>query len=164
MNKIYFLIFFFISQIIYSQVPEPVSEQGKAIILYNAEIHVGNGTVIKNGYVCFESGKITHIGNFDNSTLSNFQNHLQIDLNKKLVYPGLILPISKVGLEEVSAIRATLDHTEIGDINSNIRTLTSYNTDSEMIPTFRYNGILLSQVAPDGDLITGNSSIMMMEG
>ena len=33
-----------------------------------------------------------------------------------------------------------------------------------MIPTFRYNGILLSQVAPDGDLITGNSSIMMMEG
>ena len=71
MNKIYFLIFFFISQIIYSQVPEPVSEQGKAIILYNAEIHVGNGTVIKNGYVCFESGKITHIGNFDNSTLLN---------------------------------------------------------------------------------------------
>ena len=54
MNKIYFLIFFFISQIIYSQVPEPVSEQGKAIILYNAEIHVGNGTVIKNGYVSFE--------------------------------------------------------------------------------------------------------------
>ena len=81
-----------------------------------------------------------------------------------MVYPGLILPISKVGLEDISAIRATRDHTEIGDINSNIRTLTSYNTDSDMISTFRFNGILLSQVTPDGDLITGNSSIMMMEG
>ena len=127
-------------------------------------VHVGDGTIFKNGYVCFDSGKITHVGDFDDLILSDFQDHLQIDLNKKLIYPGLILPISKVGLEEISAIRATLDHTEIGDINSNIRTLTSYNTDSEMIPTFRYNGILLSQVAPDGDLITGNSSIMMMEG
>ena len=33
-----------------------------------------------------------------------------------------------------------------------------------MIATFRYNGILLAQVTPDGDLITGNSSIMMLEG
>ena len=33
-----------------------------------------------------------------------------------------------------------------------------------MISTFRFNGILLSQVTPDGDLITGISSIMMMEG
>ena len=164
MNKTYILIFLFISHTIYSQVPEPVSKQNKAIILYNAQVHVGNGTIIEEGYVCFDSGKITHVGQFNNAILKNFENHLQIDLNNKLVYPGLILPISKVGLEEISAIRATLDHTEIGDINSNIRTLTSYNTDSEMISTFRYNGILLSQVAPDGDLITGNSSVMMMEG
>ena len=164
MNKTYILIFLFISHTIYSQVPEPVSKQDKAIILYNAQVHVGDGTIIEEGYVCFDSGKITHIGQFNNTILKNFENHLQIDLNNKLVYPGLILPISKVGLEEISAIRATLDHTEIGDINSNIRTLTSYNTDSEMISTFRYNGILLSQVAPDGDLITGNSSVMMMEG
>jgi len=33
-----------------------------------------------------------------------------------------------------------------------------------MISTFRYNGILLSQVVPDGSFVTGNSSIMMMEG
>ncbi|MAS39532.1 MAG: amidohydrolase [Flammeovirgaceae bacterium] len=164
MNKTYILIFLFISHTIYSQVPEPVSKQDKAIILYNAQVHVGDGTIIEEGYVCFDSGKITHVGQFNNTILKNFENHLQIDLNNKLVYPGLILPISKVGLEEISAIRATLDHTEIGDINSNIRTLTSYNTDSEMISTFRYNGILLSQVAPDGDLITGNSSVMMMEG
>ena len=130
MKKIYLLFFLLISQDIYSQVPEPVSEQDRAIILYNAKVHVGNGTIIENGYICFDSGKITHIGDFNNKTLRNFESHIQIDLNNELVYPGLILPISKVGLEDISAIRATRDHTEIGDINSNIRTLTSYNTDS----------------------------------
>ena len=164
MKKLYLLILFILSQNIYSQVPEPVSEQDRPIILYNAQVHIGNGTIIENGYICFDSGKITHVGDFSNTILRNFENHIQFDLNNKLVYPGLILPISKVGLEDISAIRATRDHTEIGDINSNIRTLTSYNTDSDMISTFRFNGILLSQVTPDGDLITGNSSIMMMEG
>ena len=164
MKKLYLLILFIISQNIYSQVPEPVGEQDRPIILYNAQVHIGNGTIIENGYICFDSGKITHVGDFNNTILRNFENHIQFDLNDKLVYPGLILPISKVGLEDISAIRATRDHTEIGDINSNIRTLTSYNTDSDMISTFRFNGILLSQVTPDGDLITGNSSIMMMEG
>ena len=164
MSKLYFLFFFLLSFYVKAQVPEPVGDQIKPIILYNAEVHVGNGTIIKNGYLCFESGKITQIGDYNRTILGNYENHIKIDLNKKLIYPGFILPVSKVGLEEISAIRATLDHTEIGDINSNIRTLTSYNTDSEMISTFRYNGILLSQVAPDGDLITGNSSIMMMEG
>ena len=164
MSKLYFLFFFLLSFYVKAQVPEPVGDQIKPIILYNAEVHVGNGKIIKNGYLCFESGKITQIGDYNRTILGNYENHIKIDLNKKLIYPGLILPVSKVGLEEISAIRATLDHTEIGDINSNIRTLTSYNTDSEVISTFRYNGILLSQVAPDGDLITGNSSIMMMEG
>ena len=151
MKKLYLLILFIISQNIYSQVPEPVSEQDRPIILYNAQVHIGNGTIIENGYICFDSGKITHVGDFNNTILRNFENHIQFDLNNKLVYPGLILPISKVGLEDISAIRATRDHTEIGDINSNIRTLTSYNTDSDMISTFRFNGILLSQVTPDGD-------------
>ncbi len=164
MYKINFIFFFIVFINLEAQVPEPVGYQKKPILLYNAEVHVGDGTIIDDGYVCFDSGKITHIGNFNNNILENFENHLKIDLNKKLIYPGLILPISKVGLEEISAVRATLDHTEIGEINSNIRTLTSFNTDSEIISTFRYNGILLSQVTPDGDLITGNSSIMMMEG
>ena len=75
MNKTYILIFLFISHTIYSQVPEPVSKQDKAIILYNAQVHVGDGTIIEEGYVCFDSGKITHVGQFNNTILKNFENH-----------------------------------------------------------------------------------------
>ena len=57
MKKLYLLILFIISQNIYSQVPEPVSEQDRPIILYHAQVHIGNGTIIENGYICFDSGQ-----------------------------------------------------------------------------------------------------------
>ena len=51
----------------YSQVPEPVESQKQPIVLINGMIHVGNGSVIENGTVAFENGKITYVG----STFSN---------------------------------------------------------------------------------------------
>ena len=168
MKKIILLLLTIFSLNLYSQVPEPVSEQKDHIILFNGVIHDSRfGGYTQFGWVSFKDGKIDEVRKLDNQTVPAEyydQNTILIDLDGKHVYPGLILPNSKVGLEDISAVRATVDHTEIGDINSNIRSLIAYNTDSEIISTFRYNGILLSQVVPDGDLITGNSSIMMMEG
>ena len=168
MKKIILLLLTIFSLNLYSQVPEPVSEQKDHIILFNGIIHDSRfGGYTQYGWVSFKDGKIDEVRKLDNQTVPAEyydQNTILIDLDGKHVYPGLILPNSKVGLEDISAVRATVDHTEIGDINSNIRSLIAYNTDSEIISTFRYNGILLSQVVPDGDLITGNSSIMMMEG
>ena len=168
MKKIILLLLTIFSLNLYSQVPEPVSEQKDHIILFNGIIHDSRfGGYTQYGWVSFKDGKIDELRKLDNQTVPAEyydQNTILIDLDGKHVYPGLILPNSKVGLEDISAVRATVDHTEIGDINSNIRSLIAYNTDSEIISTFRYNGILLSQVVPDGDLITGNSSIMMMEG
>ena len=168
MKKIILLLLTIFSLNLYSQVPEPVSEQKDHIILFNGIIHDSRfGGYTQYGWVSFKDGKIDDVRKLDNQTVPAEyydQNTILIDLDGKHVYPGLILPNSKVGLEDISAVRATVDHTEIGDINSNIRSLIAYNTDSEIISTFRYNGILLSQVVPDGDLITGNSSIMMMEG
>ena len=111
------------------------------------------------------NGKITDVSSEDLDLESGtYNNFLKINANGSHLYPGLILPNSKVGLEDISAVRATVDHTEVGELNSNIRSLIAFNTDSEVISTFRYNGILLSQVVPDGSFVTGNSSIMMMEG
>ena len=53
MKKLYLLILFIISQNIYSQVPEPVSEQDRPIILYNAQVHIGNGTIIEKWIYMF---------------------------------------------------------------------------------------------------------------
>ncbi len=165
MKKILYILLILFSFSLTAQVPEPVKSQQNPVIIYNCVIHIGDGKIISDGYISFQNGKITDIGSVQADVNSNvYDDFDKIDAKGSHIYPGLILPNSKVGLEDVSAVRATIDHTEIGDLNSNIRSLIAYNTDSEMIATFRFNGILLSQVVPDGDFVTGNSSIMMMEG
>ena len=164
--KKYLILFLFLLNVkLFAQVPEPVNDQTKPVLIYNAFIHIGDGNTIQNGFVSFDNGKITDVRSeyldLESDTYNNF---LIINANGSHLYPGLILPNSKVGLEDISAVRATVDHTEVGELNSNIRSLIAFNTDSEVISTFRYNGILISQVVPDGSFITGNSSIMMMEG
>lgn len=165
MKKFLILFLVLLNVKLFAQVPEPVNDQTKPVLIYNAFIHIGDGNTIKNGFVSFDNGKITDVSSedldFESVTYNNF---LKINANGSHLYPGLILPNSKVGLEDISAVRATVDHTEVGELNSNIRSLIAFNTDSEVISTFRYNGILLSQVVPDGSFVTGNSSIMMMEG
>ncbi len=165
MKKFIILLLVLLNVKLFAQVPEPVNDQNKPVLIYNAFIHIGDGNTIEKGFVSFNNGKITDVSSEDLDLESNvYQNFLKINANGSHLYPGLILPNSKVGLEDISAVRATVDHTEVGELNSNIRSLIAFNTDSEVISTFRYNGILLSQVVPDGSFITGNSSIMMMEG
>jgi len=165
MKKFLILFLVLLNVKLFAQVPEPVNDQTKPVLIYNAFIHIGDGNTIQNGFVSFDNGKITDVRSeyldLESDTYNNF---LKINANGSHLYPGLILPNSKVGLEDISAVRATVDHTEVGELNSNIRSLIAFNTDSEVISTFRYNGILLSQVVPDGSFVTGNSSIMMMEG
>ena len=165
MKKFIILFLVLLNVKMFAQVPEPVNDQTKPVLIYNAFIHIGDGNTIQNGFVSFNNGKITDVSSEDLVLESDtYKNFLKINANGSHLYPGLILPNSKVGLEDISAVRATVDHTEVGELNSNIRSLIAFNTDSEVISTFRYNGILLSQVVPDGSFVTGNSSIMMMEG
>ncbi|MEQ9302003.1 MAG: amidohydrolase family protein [Cyclobacteriaceae bacterium] len=146
-----------------AQVPEPVADQSGPIILMNGVAHLGNGEIIENSAIAFENGKITLVGDARVMRL-DLSKYEVVDAAGKHIYPGLILPNTTLGLEEISAVRATRDHTEVGEITPNVRSLVAYNTDSELIAALRYNGILLAQPTPRGGVITGTSSIMMLEG
>ncbi len=145
-----------------AQTPRPADPQSEPIAIVNATAHIGNGQVIDNSFVTFDGGKITGIGNA--SEAPDLSGHRQIDASGKHVYPGLILPGSRVGLEDIGAVRPTRDHTEVGEVTPNVRSQIAFNTDSDMLPTYRFNGILLAQVTPSGGTVTGTSSIMMLDG
>jgi len=115
----------------------PAKSQTEKITLANATVHVGNGTVIANGFVTFENGKITAVGASAPASPGKV-----IDIKDKHVYPGLILSISQLGLVEVNSVRATVDHTELGLYNPNIRSIVAYNSDSKVINTLKSNGII----------------------
>lgn len=144
------------------QAPVPADPQEKPVLLVGATAHLGNGQVIEASAIGFDQGKLSIVSSA--ATAGRPQGYEVIDVSGKHIYPGFILPNSVVGLSEVSSVRAMNDDQETGSINPNVRSLISYNTDSEMIPTFRYNGILLAETTPQGGLISGSSSVMEMEG
>ncbi len=141
-------------------VPAPAQES--PILLQGATIHTGTGEVIENGILAFAEGKITAVGPA-NTRVINRDNYELVDVNGKHIYPGLVLTSSDLGLVEVNSVRATLDVAEQGSINPNVRSIIAYNTDSELIPTFRFNGILLTQTAPRSGVISGSSSVVQLD-
>ena len=142
-------------------VPAPAAPQGEPIALVGAIIHVGNGAVIGDGVITFDEGVITAVGSAADGI--DTSGHLVIDVQGSHVYPGLVLPNSTLGLLEVANIRSTNDVVEEGDINASVRSAIAYNTDSELIPATRFNGILTAQVTPEGGMISGRSSIFMLD-
>jgi len=140
----------------------PAKAQDKKIAIMGAKLHIGNGQVIENGYLMFEKGKITGVGD---ATVAKFDltGVTVITANGKHVYPGFIAPVTNLGLTEFESVKATLDFEEIGNINPHIRALVAYNTDSKVPATLRSNGILMAQVTPQGGTISGSSSVMQLD-
>lgn len=137
----------------------PAPKQSKPIVVTNATVHVGNGQVIENASIVIVDGKISAVG----KDVSVPAGATTVDAKGKHVYPGLILPISNLGLVEIGSVRATSDVREIGDLNPNVRSIVAYNTDSEIINTLRSSGILLANVVPQGGLISGTSSVVQLD-
>jgi imidazolonepropionase-like amidohydrolase len=143
-------------------VPTPAPKQSEKICLKGATVHVGNGTVIENAYVIFENGKISEVFSTTNlktdATLGKI-----IDVTGKHLYPGVISLNSILGLIEVEAARATNDVAEVGALNADARAVISYNTDSRVTPTVRSNGVLYSQIVPQGGRVSGTSAVVQLD-
>ena len=158
-----FILVLFVSFNVEAQIPYPAGAQQKPVMVSGGTIHVGNGKIIENGVLTFEGGKLTYVG-VASSAPADKAKYETVDATGKQIYPGLIMLNSQLGLVEISSIRATNDTNEQGDFNPNVRSLISYNTDSEIIPTFRFNGILLAEATPVGGVISGTSSVMQLDG
>ncbi|MHC2993326.1 amidohydrolase [Pontibacter sp. HJ8] len=144
----------------FAQVPAPAAKQSKPVLLTGATLHIGNGTVVENAAVGFDKGKITYAGPLNSANKNGYE---VIDVAGQHIYPGLIQPNTQLGLNEIESVRATLDMREVGQLNPNVRAVVAYNTDSDIIPTIRANGVLLTQVTPVGGTVSGSSSIVHLD-
>jgi imidazolonepropionase-like amidohydrolase len=141
----------------------PASKQSKSILILNAKAHVGNGEVVENCALGMKDGKIILLADarLIRMDLSVYDTIIYAD--GQHVYPGFIAPNSTLGLVEVDAVRATRDFAEVGTFKPSVRSVIAYNTDSEVIPTVRSNGVLMIQVTPRGGIISGTSSVVHLD-
>jgi hypothetical protein len=87
-----------------------------------------------------------------------------VDATGMQVYPGFILSNTTIGLREIgSQVKGSNDFNEIGELNPNVRSIVAYNTASKIINTLRSNGILFANVAPEGSLVAGTSSVVQFD-
>ena len=146
-----------------AQNPAVAPAQKKPVILAGGTIHTGTGEVIINGLIAFSSGKITWVGKATESKLDK-SDYKVIDITGKQVYPGLIFPNTTLGLTEIGfGLEVADDTRENGDLNPDVRAIAAYNTDSQVIPVIRSNGILLAQIVPEGTLLPGTSSVVQLD-
>ena len=138
----------------------PASAEKGKIFISGGTVHVGNGQVLENTSIEIDNGKIVQVG----QNITPGSGDQVIDAKGKQVYPGLILPVTDLGLKEIAeGVRGSNDFEEIGDLNPDVRAIVAYNTASNIINVDRSNGILLAGVTPEGGAISGSSSVVQMD-
>lgn len=140
--------------------------QAAPITIYNAAIHTVSGPTFAKGFITFDKGIITEIGEGDPSipAANTEASKGFIDAKGAHVYPGLVAANTQLGLAEIAAVRASNDITEVGGITPEARAATAVNPDSTLLPVTRSNGVLLAAVFPEGGRVPGRVSVMRLDG
>ncbi|HEY5893826.1 MAG TPA: amidohydrolase family protein [Chthoniobacterales bacterium] len=152
-------LFFAVTAFASDEIPAP--PQNGPILLKNATIHPVSSPDLPNADILIANGRIASVG----PGLVAPAGAAAIDATGKHIYPGLIAAASSIGLEEIDAVRSTVDAVEAGDINPNARAEISVNPDSEIIPVTRSNGILVALAVPrTSGLLAGTSALIELDG
>lgn len=144
-----------------AQPPAPGDMVEGHILVENGVLHVGNGRIFEKGAISFKDGEITYAGPAINAPGIDYDR--VIDAEGGHIYPGFIALNTTLGLQEIGAVRATRDKREVGKITPHVRSIIAYNAESAIIPTARFNGVLLAQVAPRGGVVSGSSSVVQLD-
>ena len=171
MKKIILLNVLFLNLIFSQQTLAPT--QDKSVLIFGGITHVGDGQIINNSVIGFTDGKIDLIasseGNWTNEKLGVFSDSNNkkydtiIDASNHHIYPGIIALNSNLGLVEVDAVRASVDDDESGTYLPEIRSIIAYNAESKAVESMRPNGVLVAQIAPNGGVISGSSSVVQLD-
>jgi len=135
--------------------------QRAPVAIVNATVHTLSGATHDPGYVVFDRGRIVDVGPVDDARSGKGR---VIDADGLHVWPGLIGAHTRLGLTEISAVRAMRDYDEVGSMTPEIRAAVSVNPDSTLIPVARSNGVLAAGVFPSGGRIPGRASVIQLEG
>ena len=140
----------------------PAPEQTRSVLILGGTAHLGTGDAIEDAAIGFRDGKIDFVGRVFQADKSKYDE--TIDAKGKQIYPGFIVTNTTLGLQEIGAVRATQDQYEVGTFRPNVRAIIAFNTDSEITPTVRSNGVLMGQITPRSGVISGASGVVQFDG
>jgi imidazolonepropionase-like amidohydrolase len=130
--------------------------------LVGATVHPVSRPPIAEGIVLIADGRIAAVG--ASGDLQIPDGARVINLAGQHVYPGMIDPMTRLGMVEIGQVAASRDDREVGRYNPHIRALTGVHPHSEAIAVARANGILAALTAPSSGVIRGMGSVIQLTG
>ena len=133
----------------------------QAFVIQNAKVHtLSSAGSLPRASVVVVDGKITALG------LSvKIPSGAQVIKGEGLeVYPGMINAWSSIGLSEIPAVDVTNDANEQGNYKPQLLAFSAILPESEHIPVARVNGITSCLSAPSGGIISGQATLLHLEG
>ena len=131
------------------------------IALVGGTVHPVTSPAIENGTVLIQDGRIAAVG----GGIEVPARARVIDVSGHHVHPGFIALNTPLGLREISAVAATMDVTEIGGNQPDLRVAGSLNAESAHIAVTRANGVTRAQTTPGGGgPLRGQSAVLRLVG
>jgi len=143
-----------------SALAPPGLAQQAPLAIRGARVVTVSGPVIENGTVLVRDGRIAAVG----AGVEIPADATVVDATGQTLYPGLVDALTTIGLAEVASVPATLDTTEVGDLNPQARAWVALHPDSELIPVARASGVTTVLSAPAGGLVSGQSALVRLAG
>lgn len=130
--------------------------------IVGATVHPVSGPAIPNGVVVIQDGKIAAVGPAASVTIP--AGATRVDAAGRHVYPGMIEPMTQLGMIEIESWEAARDDAEIGRFNPHVKSLWGVHPHSEAIPVARANGVTAIMAAPTSGIIAGAGSVVQLAG
>lgn len=140
----------------------PASAPARPIVIRGATVLTMTHGSIPDGTVVIENGKIAEVG----AHVSVPANAEVINAAGEYVLPGLVDPHSHLGVYSMPGVKANSDGNEMtGDIEAQVRSEDSINTDDPEIARAVSGGVTTVQVLPgSGNNIGGWATIVKLNG
>lgn len=138
------------------------ASQSVAIALVGGTVHPVSSEPIPNGTVILENGIIRAVG--PATTVAIPDGTRVLDVSGRHVYPGMIDPITQIGMVEISQVPASRDDTEVGTYNPHLRALSGVHPHSVEIPVTRVNGVTAVMSVAASGVIPGTGSVIQLRG
>jgi len=142
--------------------PRTPAAAQKVIAIVNTLVHTGTGEILEDASVILAGNTIQQVGR----GIAAPAGAEVIAVKGSVVTPGLVDPLTSVGLVEISLEDATRDDEQGGSdpIRAGFRAADGYNPASSVIPITRAEGITSAGVVPVGGLIAGQSAWVDLTG
>ncbi|MCK5652635.1 MAG: hypothetical protein KAJ42_14700, partial [Gemmatimonadetes bacterium] len=136
--------------------------EGTSFALVGGTVHPVSSAPVENGVVIVRNGRITAAGPASRVTVPD--DLPRVDATGKHVYPGMIDPLTNLGIYEFGAVGQASDQFELGRYNPHVRAIPAIVPYSVAINVARANGITSALVTQVGGTIQGTAGVVQLRG